>query len=122
VRVAASTAAAHSLTAGRTPHIVLADYRLRGQDDGVATVRALREQYARTAQVPGAVPGAVLAALLISGDTAPQRLRDAQAAGLVLLHKPVPMDVLVQAIHAALTSSGTSNRIPQANNEFDDRG
>jgi signal transduction histidine kinase/CheY-like chemotaxis protein len=126
VRVAASTAAAHSLAAARMPHIVLADYRLRGQDDGVATVRALREQHAG-----GAADSMPLTALLISGDTAPQRLRDAQAAGLVLLHKPVPVDVLVQAIHKAMrlphgggpgSHHAKNQALNQASNEFDEHG
>ncbi|MBV8125612.1 MAG: response regulator, partial [Paucibacter sp.] len=59
------------------PDVALVDYRLSGSDDGIAAVQSLR----------GAVPG--LAVLLISGDTAPERLREAQAAGLQLLHKPV---------------------------------
>ena len=131
VRVAASTAAAHSLAAVRMPHIVLADYRLRGQDDGVATVRALREQHGQNGGKNGGQSGgqsgnattSPLAALLISGDTAPQRLRDAQAAGLVLLHKPVPVGVLVQAIHTALNQPA-SGKPPshQASNSFDEHG
>jgi len=33
-------------------------------------------------------------ALIITGDTAPERLRDAQASGYPLVHKPVPPAVL----------------------------
>jgi hypothetical protein len=33
--------------------------------------------------------GESLPALLITGDTAPERLREAQASGIPLLHKPV---------------------------------
>jgi DNA-binding NarL/FixJ family response regulator len=47
-----------------------------------------------------------LPALLISGDTAPERLREASAAGLRLLHKPVPLDVLVQALRDELAAGG----------------
>lgn len=79
-------AAAH---AGR-PDIVLADFRLRGQD-GVATVRAIRALH----------PG--LPALLISGDIASDRLREAQAAGIVLLHKPVAAAALKRAIAEAVS-------------------
>jgi signal transduction histidine kinase/CheY-like chemotaxis protein len=68
------------------PEIVLADCRLRGIDSGIDCVHALREL----------LPG--LPALLISGDTAPERLRQAHAANLRLLHKPVDIDQLRAAI------------------------
>jgi signal transduction histidine kinase/ActR/RegA family two-component response regulator len=68
------------------PDIVLADLRLRGNDDGIAVVHALRELHP---DIP---------ALLVSGDTAPERLRDAHVAALRLLHKPVPVDVLTKTI------------------------
>jgi hypothetical protein len=41
-------------------------------------------------------------ALLISGDTAPERLREAEASGLPLLHKPVPVDTLRAQLLALL--------------------
>ncbi len=75
------------------PDIVLSDLRLRGADDGIAAVRSLRN----------ALPG--LPAVLISGDTAPERLREALAAGLTLLHKPVLEEKLLAAIKAALAES-----------------
>jgi CheY-like chemotaxis protein len=53
-------------------------------------VRRLRERL-------GDVP-----ALLVSGDTAPERLREAQSSGLPLLHKPVSADKLTEAILAVL--------------------
>ena len=68
------------------PDAVLADLRLRGQVDGIQTITRLRALQPH------------LSALLISGDTAPERLREANAAGLRLLHKPVPLAVLTQAI------------------------
>ena len=60
------------------PDVVISDYRLREQRTGVEAIAALR-----------ALLGEVLPALLITGDTAPQRLREAQASGIPLLHKPV---------------------------------
>lgn len=82
----------------RRPDIVLTDLRLRGGDDGISAVRSLR----------GALPG--LPAVLITGDTAPERLREAHAAGLVLLHKPVLEEQLLQAIQAALAEKGGVKR------------
>lgn len=88
VQAASGTEEALALASVTRPDVVLADFRLHGSDDGLAAVRSLRVKY----------PG--LAALLVSGDTAPQRLRDAHAAGLPLLHKPTSAQVLAQAIRA----------------------
>lgn len=60
------------------PDVVISDYRLCEQRTGVEAIAALR-----------AMLGETLPALLITGDTAPQRLREAQASGIPLLHKPV---------------------------------
>lgn len=68
------------------PDILLVDFRLRDGDTGLATVRAVRERY----------PG--LPAIMISGDTAPDRIREANDAGLELLHKPVVVDDLKRSI------------------------
>ncbi|WP_246542425.1 ATP-binding response regulator [Collimonas antrihumi] len=60
------------------PDIVISDFRLRKQDTGAQAIAALRAEF-----------GKDLPALLITGDTAPERLRDARASGIPLLHKPV---------------------------------
>jgi signal transduction histidine kinase len=70
--------------------VIVADLRLRQHENGIETVRRLRERM-------GDVP-----ALLVTGDTAPERLREAQASGLPLLHKPVSGENLKQEIVAAL--------------------
>lgn len=93
VRSADSSAGAVALLAEFEPQLVLADFRLRGDDDGLSTIRALRRQ----------LPG--LPALLISGDTAPSRLREARAAGVPLLHKPVAINDLRKAIAQAVTTA-----------------
>jgi signal transduction histidine kinase/CheY-like chemotaxis protein len=86
VQLAAGSEEAEKLARHTPPDVVLADFRLHGSDDGLAAVRRLRVIH----------PG--LAALLVSGDTAPQRLREAHAAGLRLLHKPASVDALTRAI------------------------
>jgi CheY-like chemotaxis protein len=61
------------------PDVVISDYRLREQRTGaeaISTLRALTDN-------------SLLPALLITGDTAPDRLREAHASGIPLLHKPV---------------------------------
>ncbi|MEO5375374.1 MAG: PAS-domain containing protein [Alphaproteobacteria bacterium] len=76
---------------GFAPDLVVADYRLPdGRTGGEAIVR-LRE----TLGVP--VPG-----ILVSGDTAPERLREARASGFQLLHKPVHAANLAAAMRFVL--------------------
>lgn len=76
------------------PDIVLADLRLRGTESGIQVVRRLREHWPD------------LPALLISGDTAPDRLREAEAEGLKLLHKPVSVEDMIWAMTQALDVPG----------------
>lgn len=86
--VATACSAAEALATARSfrPSAVLADYRLRNSADGVAAVVQLRAEH----------PG--LRALLLSGDTGPDRLREAQASGLRLLSKPVEAERLRLAL------------------------
>jgi CheY-like chemotaxis protein len=71
------------------PHIVLADHRLRHHRTGIEAIAAVRQRLGR------AVP-----ALVVTGDTASEPLREAHASGLTLLHKPVP----AERLHAELLS------------------
>ena len=71
----------------RLPDLMVSDYRLRGQLTGVDAIAAVRERL-----------GQQLPALLITGDTDPERLRDAHASRVQLLHKPVVPDALYRAI------------------------
>lgn len=70
--------------------VIVADFRLPQHENGIETVRRLR---ARLGDVP---------ALMVSGDTAPERLREARASGLPLLHKPVSADKLKETMLAVL--------------------
>ncbi|HUF86336.1 MAG TPA: response regulator, partial [Thermohalobaculum sp.] len=58
---------------------IISDYRLGSGETGIEAIARLRGAF-----------GAAIPAFLISGDTAPERLRDARAQGIHLLHKPVP--------------------------------
>jgi two-component system, sensor histidine kinase len=78
---------AQSLRLRDAPDLVICDYRLRGEESGVDVIDTLRAHYGRE-----------LPALLVTGDTAPDRLIDARRAGFVLLHKPVPAGKLRAAI------------------------
>lgn len=74
------------------PDLVICDYRLREQRTGAEAIAILREQ----------IPG--LPAILITGDTAPERLREAEASGIPLLHKPVLPAALFAKIRSTLPS------------------
>jgi signal transduction histidine kinase/ActR/RegA family two-component response regulator len=100
VTLAASTREAVLKCMQLRPDILLTDLRLAGADDGITAVRSLRN----------ALPG--LPAVLISGDTAPERLREAQGLGLVLLHKPVLEQQLLDAIRTALAQQQQPQQPP----------
>lgn len=82
-----------ALARSHAPDMVISDYRLREQRTGVEAIAALR-----------AIIGTTLPALLITGDTAPDRLREARDSGLPLLHKPVSAAQLYRAMVTALPS------------------
>jgi CheY-like chemotaxis protein len=63
---------------GRAPVIIIADYRLKDGHTGVAAIRSIQEEFG--ASIPG---------ILVTGDTGAERLREAAASGLPILHKPV---------------------------------
>ncbi|WP_137142888.1 ATP-binding response regulator [Azospirillum brasilense] len=67
------------------PHVLLTDYRLPGGSTGRNVVDLVRRRW----DVPG---------VIITGDTAPERLREARSIGCRLLHKPVEPAELVQAL------------------------
>ncbi|MBX3159065.1 MAG: hybrid sensor histidine kinase/response regulator [Deltaproteobacteria bacterium] len=73
---------------------IVADWRLRDEETGCAAVSAVRA--ALGAQVP---------ALVVTGDTTEERIREVQASGLPLAHKPVPPAEL-RALLAALVARG----------------
>jgi len=86
VSLAASTNEAIALSEQRQHDMLIADYRLRGQDDGLLTILAVRQ---RQSGIP---------AFLMTGETAPERLKAAQEAGVELIHKPVSAEVLKQQL------------------------
>ncbi|PAS99342.1 MAG: hypothetical protein BSR46_08615 [Candidatus Dactylopiibacterium carminicum] len=60
------------------PEVIISDYRLPGEYTGLEIIANLRQRF-----------GAELPALLLSGDTGPDTLREATARHVPLLHKPV---------------------------------
>jgi two-component system, sensor histidine kinase len=80
------------------PDIIIADLHLGGGDSGVDAIARLRRQC-----------GDSIPAMLITGDTAPERLRKAHDSGFKLLHKPVDPAELRAAMAAALGAGARPN-------------
>ncbi|MGE5548607.1 MAG: PAS domain S-box protein [Solirubrobacterales bacterium] len=70
-------------TNGRCPNAILADYRLPGGRTGIEAARAVHRACGR--EIP---------AIIITGDTAPDRIAEAKASGFKVMHKPVQPDHL----------------------------
>jgi CheY-like chemotaxis protein len=63
---------------GLRPDLIISDYHLANGMTGIAAVAQIRSATAPT-----------IPAFLVTGDTAAERMHDANASGLLLLHKPV---------------------------------
>jgi signal transduction histidine kinase/CheY-like chemotaxis protein len=74
------------------PDLIVCDYRLRANENGIEVVERLRSEY--NEPIP---------ALLMTGDTAPDRLVEAKDSGLMLLHKPVSHSDLREALGRLMT-------------------
>ena len=62
---------------GFVPDVIVADYRLRHDETGVQAIKAIQARW-------GTVPAAIL-----TGDTEPERIREARSSGFPLVHKPL---------------------------------
>ena len=69
------------------PDLLIVDFRLRDNLNGVEVINQLRDEY--NIDIP---------AILISGDTSPDRLNLAKTANIQMLHKPVPPNILNDVI------------------------
>jgi signal transduction histidine kinase/CheY-like chemotaxis protein len=84
------------------PNLIICDYRLRNSENGIDVVERLRSEYNE------AIP-----AMLITGDTAEDRLIEAKASGLPLLHKPVTNSKLRAAIANLVAASGAEKAVTE---------
>jgi signal transduction histidine kinase len=80
---------------GMLPDLLIVDYRLRRHASGIETIARLHQ-----------LAGRPIPALVITGDTAPDRLREAQASGYLLLHKPVTPGQLRTAMRQLVRRTG----------------
>ena len=85
------------LTRTVRPALLVCDFRL-GEANGIEAIEMLRAEY--NEHIP---------AMLITGDTAPNRLLEANSSGFVLLHKPVPNGKL-RAVISRLIISGSDGQ------------
>lgn len=79
---------------GHRPDALITDFRLRNEEDGIQLATELR-----------ALLGWKLPVLLVTGDTAPARVRQAQQSGLRVLYKPVKAHDLVEALGDEVAAS-----------------
>ena len=78
----------------QVPDIIISDLRLKDGKEGTDAIETLREEYNR--EIP---------ALLITGDTAPDRISKVRASGLSVMYKPVDSTELRQKVEAELSQA-----------------
>ncbi len=76
----------------RRPDLIICDYRLRAGENGITVIDRLRSEYNH--DIP---------ALLITGDTAPERISEAMQSGLPVMHKPLAADRLQLTVDQLLS-------------------
>jgi DNA-binding NtrC family response regulator len=76
---------------GRPPDLILADFRLRGEETGLMAVDLINQ-----------FVGSKVPAVIITGDTDPRRIREATQSGYPLLHKPVQAEKLRAVVESEL--------------------
>ena len=77
----------------RRPDMIIADYRLRGGANGIDAIAQIR-----------AATRDSLPAVLVTGDTGADRLREVREKKMTLLHKPVVIAQLGETLSRALSS------------------
>jgi signal transduction histidine kinase len=90
----------------RPPDVLICDYRLRDNENGIDVVAAIRNEF--NTDIP---------ALLITGDTDPEQIRLITATGLAVLHKPLREDELNDAIRALCAPAPAVSALSVSGNE-----
>jgi PAS domain S-box-containing protein len=89
--VISATSVSDAVEAVRTsdliPDFILVDLRLRGAETGLDAIAALHQLLGRP-----------IPAIIVTGDTDPERIKQASASGNIILHKPVEPMLLQSAI------------------------
>ncbi|OYY96144.1 MAG: hybrid sensor histidine kinase/response regulator [Polaromonas sp. 28-63-22] len=79
---------------------LITDFRLRNEEDGIEVATQLRALLGRDVPV-----------LLVTGDTAPERVRQARQSGLRVLYKPVRVQDLVDALGEQVAAGKITGKI-----------
>ena len=95
IPAASGEAALAALKDGATPDLIVCDFRLARGETGLQAIARLQ-----------AACGVRIPAILLTGETAPEKLREAQAGGYPLLHKPLAPGRLRAAVTTVLRRSG----------------
>jgi DNA-binding NtrC family response regulator len=80
------------------PQLVIADYRLQGGENGSDAIQRLSSSF-----------GITLPGIILTGDTSPERIREASRSDFILLHKPVNPRDLLAGIRRALANGGVAS-------------
>jgi PAS domain S-box-containing protein len=105
--VAASSAAdafARIVSGTPPPDLIVSDFRLPGEMNGVQAVSHLVE-----------LAGRPIPALIVTGDTAPERIREAAQTGCRLMHKPYNPAVLHATIDGIASRAAPGRRVAGSN-------
>ncbi|VVE40340.1 Sensor histidine kinase RcsC [Pandoraea morbifera] len=81
-----------AVAARARPALIVSDFRLREHETGIDAIDRLHEEFADD----------TIPAILVSGDTDPQRIVEASVRAWPLLHKPVDAQLLRRTIEQAL--------------------
>ncbi|MBL4692283.1 MAG: PAS domain S-box protein [Magnetovibrio sp.] len=84
---------------GSAPDLIVADYRLQNNLTGIDAIHFFNEAYKES-----------IPAILLTGDTAPDRLIEANISGFTILHKPILAEELVKEIEQTLLSVKRSSQ------------
>lgn len=76
-----------------TPDLILSDFRLENNETGLELIKRIRKD--KNHDIP---------AIIITGDTAPERLKEAQKSGFMIIHKPVKAAVLRRIMQQILSN------------------
>jgi len=91
VHTAANRNEAIQILRQHVPDVMIVDYRLLGFDNGLATIKSLRSNINHNTP-----------AILLTGDTAPEKLIELDKTECTVLHKPASLNNLLQAIQESI--------------------
>ena len=83
------------------PDAIVADYHLAGNQNGIEMIRRVERHFERP-----------IAALVITGETSPERLSAVMQSGLPVLHKPVAPEKLRETLNRLIQQQRTDIKAP----------